>query len=330
MILLWGIPSDGPLRSVERALQGAGAPVAFLDQRAVLDTEIELVVDGTVAGHLRVGDQRISLGDVTAAYLRPMETRRMPAVLQAGANSAEEGYALSVEDALISWAELTPARVLNRFSAMATNTSKPYQAALIREHGFVVPETLITTDPEAIHEFRARHGDVIYKSVSGTRSVVSRLGPEQLTRMDDLHWCPTQFQEYIPGIDHRVHVVGDEVFSCQIRSTADDFRYAARQGGETEMHACELPEDCAARCRTLSASLGLPLAGIDLRLTPDGDWCCFEVNPSPGFTYFQEATGQRIDEAIARYLMVGLKPCSMAPSAAPAPTAGPRSTRSPG
>jgi glutathione synthase/RimK-type ligase-like ATP-grasp enzyme len=330
MILLWGIPSDGPLRSVERALHGAGAPVAFLDQRAVLDTEIELVVDGTVAGHLRVGDQRISLGDVTAAYLRPMETRRMPAVLQAGANSAEEGYALSVEDALISWAELTPARVLNRFSAMATNTSKPYQAALIREHGFVVPETLITTDPEAIHEFRVRHGEVIYKSVSGTRSVVSRLGPEQLTRMDDLHWCPTQFQEYIPGIDHRVHVVGDEVFSCQIHSTADDFRYAARQGGETEMHACELPEDCAARCRTLSASLGLPLAGIDLRLTPDGDWCCFEVNPSPGFTYFQEATGQKIDEAVARYLMVGLKPGSMAPNVAPSPPAGPRSARSPG
>jgi glutathione synthase/RimK-type ligase-like ATP-grasp enzyme len=303
MILLWGIPSDDPLRSVEQALHRAGAPFAFLDQRAVLDTEVELIVDGEVAGNLRVGDQRIDLGEVTAAYLRPLEIRRMPAVAQAGANSAEERHALNVEDALISWAELTPARVLNRFSAMATNTSKPYQAALIRDCGFTVPETLITTDPEAIRELHARHGEVIYKSVSGTRSIVSRLGPEQMTRLDDLHWCPTQFQEYIPGIDHRVHVVGEEVFACEIHSTADDFRYAARQGGATEMHACELPEECAARCRTLAAYLGLPFAGIDLRRTPDGDWCCFEVNPSPGFTYFQEATGQRIDEAVARDLM---------------------------
>lgn len=303
MILLWGIPSDDPLRSVELALHRAGAPVAFLDQRAVLETEIEIIADGAVAGNLRVGEQSIGLSEITAAYLRPLETRRMPAVMEAGANSAEERHALGVEDALLSWAELTPARVLNRFSAMATNTSKPYQAALIGDCGFTVPETLITTDPDAIREFHARHGEVIYKSVSGTRSVVSRLGPEQMSRLDDLHWCPTQFQEYIPGIDHRVHVVGEEVFACEIHSTADDFRYAARQGGETEMRACELPEECAARCRILAGYLKLPLAGIDLRLTPDGDWCCFEVNPSPGFTFFQEATGQRIDEAVARYLI---------------------------
>jgi glutathione synthase/RimK-type ligase-like ATP-grasp enzyme len=303
MILLWGIPSDDPLRSVESALHRAGAPVAFLDQRAVLETEIELIVDGTVAGNLRVGEQRIDLSEVTAAYLRPMEIRRMPVIAQAGANSAEEVHALGVEDALLSWAELTSARVLNRFSAMATNTSKPYQAALIRACGFTVPETLITTDPEGLRELYARHEKIIYKSISGVRSVVSRVGPEQMTRLDDLHWCPTQFQEHIPGIDHRVHVVGEEVFACEIHSTADDFRYAAAQGGETVMSACELPEDIAARCRALSTSLGLPLAGIDLRLTPEGDWCCFEVNPSPGFTYFQEATGQRIDEAVARCLM---------------------------
>jgi glutathione synthase/RimK-type ligase-like ATP-grasp enzyme len=288
---------------VELALQRAGAPVAFLDQRAALDTEVELIVDGAVAGSLRVGEQRIGLDEVTAAYLRPLDSRRMPDIAKAGAGSAEEAHALCVEDALVSWAELTPARVLNRFSAMASNTSKPYQAALIRDCGFTVPETLITTEPEAIREFHARHGEVIYKSISGTRSVVSRLGTTQMNRLADLHWCPTQFQEHIPGIDHRVHVVGDDVFACEIHSTADDFRYAARQEATTEMRICELPEECAARCRALATYLELPLAGIDLRLTPDGDWCCFEVNPSPGFTYFQEATGQRIDEAIAHLLM---------------------------
>jgi len=305
MILLWGLPVDDPLRCVEEALRRAGAQVAFLDQRAVLDTEIELVVDADVGGRLRVGDQWIDLGAVTAAYLRPYDTRRVPAVAQAGAGSREEGYAFAVEDLLISWADATPALVLNRPAAMATNTSKPYQAALIRDCGFPVPETLITTDPEAVREFRDRHGEIIYKSISSTRSVVSRVGPEQMSRLDDLHWCPTQFQEHVPGIDHRVHVIGEEVLACEILSDADDFRYASPQEGATEMRARELPADCVARCRALAAHLELPFAGIDLRLTPDGEWYCFEVNPSPGFTFFQDATGQRIDEAVARFLMAG-------------------------
>ena len=53
------------------------------------------------------------------------------------------------------------------------------------------------------------------------------------------------------------------------------------------------------------ALLGMPageLAGIDLRLTDDGRWFCFEVNPSPGFTYYEQATGQPIARSIARLL----------------------------
>lgn len=305
MILLWGVPGDEPLRMVEEALLRAGAPIAFLDQRAVLDTEVELTIGASIGGSLLVGDQRIDLAEVTAAYVRPYETRRMPAVVQAGAGSVAEGYAESVEDLLVSWTETTPALVVNRPAAIATNTSKPYQAALIGAHGFAVPDTLLTNDRDAVLGFCDQPGAIIYKSISGARSIVSRLGREQLDRLEDLHWCPTQFQRYVEGTDYRVHVVGDEIFACEIRSGADDFRYAAQQGAVTEMRACDLPEQCAARCRTLAIGLDLGFAGIDLRLHPSGEWYCFEVNPCPGFSYFQHATGQRIDEAVARLLMAG-------------------------
>ncbi len=52
----------------------------------------------------------------------------------------------------------------------------------------------------------------------------------------------------------------------------------------------------------MTASLGLLIAGIDLRLTDDGHWYCFEVNPSPGFTYYEIATGQPLALAVARLL----------------------------
>ena len=303
MILLWGIPSDEPLMVVREALRRLEAPCAFLDQRSVLETEIELSVGAAIDGRLRVGEDEIDLGKVTGVYLRPYDSRRMPEVASAGPDSREERHAIQVEEALLSWVEVTPARVLNRPSSMSSNTSKPYQAALIRKHGFAIPETLITTDSRAALDFRSRHGSVIYKSVSGVRSIVSRLGPEQEGRMDDLCWCPTQFQEYVEGTDFRVHVVGDEVFACEIVSVATDYRYASLESATIEMRACELPDDCAALCRALAAALDLSLAGIDLRRTPDGAWYCFEVNPSPGFTFFQKAAGHAIDEAVARFLI---------------------------
>jgi D-alanine-D-alanine ligase-like ATP-grasp enzyme len=46
----------------------------------------------------------------------------------------------------------------------------------------------------------------------------------------------------------------------------------------------------------------LLVAGIDLRRTPAGEWYCFEVNPSPAFTFYQDASRPPIAEAIARLL----------------------------
>jgi hypothetical protein len=307
MILLWGLPAEGPIALVYEALMQFGAGVAFLDQRAVLETNVELSVAGSVDGLLEVGPDTISLSDVTAVYLRPYDTSRLPAIQEAGQGSPQWAHALSVNDILLSWLELTEALVINRPSAMASNSSKPYQAAIIRDHGFAVPATLITTDPQAVLEFWEKHGTVIYKSVSGVRSVVSRLKPMHLDYLADVNSCPTQFQEYIPGSDYRAHVVGDDVFACEIVSSADDYRYLSGPGDSVEIRAYDLPGDCETLCRELAASMELPVAGIDLRRTPEGVWYCFEVNPSPGYSAFQEPTGQPIDRAIARLLMSASK-----------------------
>jgi glutathione synthase/RimK-type ligase-like ATP-grasp enzyme len=89
------------------------------------------------------------------------------------------------------------------------------------------------------------------------------------------------------------------VFACTVISEADDYRYSTER---VEMHPCELPGEIAALCRSLAQSMQLPIAGLDLRQDPDGNWYCFEVNPSPGFTYFEKATGQPISAAVARLL----------------------------
>ena len=186
---------------------------------------------------------------------------------------------------------------------MASNNSKPYQLALIAAAGFLVPDTLVTTDPAAVVRFQQRRGSLIYKSVSGVRSIVSRLASTDDEVLASVANCPTQFQEYIPGSDVRVHVAGSTVIATEIVSNADDYRYASRVKGDVAMAPVELPSDFAERCRYLVRGLGLSLAGIDFRRTPEGRWYCLEVNPSPGFTYFEATTGQPISAAVADLLI---------------------------
>jgi RimK-like ATP-grasp domain len=303
MILLWGLPGDSPLAKVRAALGRRGAAVAFIDQRAVLETEIELTVGGTVQGVVRTPGRVISLDQVTAAYVRPYSSAQLPAIERAGMFSAAWRHALSIDDALMSWADLAPADIVNRPAAMASNSAKPYQALFIETAGFDVPATLVTTDPDAVREFWAEQTEVIYKSLSGVRSVVAKLEARHDQRLEHVRWCPTQFQQYIQGPDYRVHVIGDEVFTCEICSPAIDYRYASQQGLGVEIRPYQLPRDVSDRCQTLSRSLGLNVTGIDLRRNPEGRWYCFEVNPSPAFTYYQAASNQPIDEAIADFLV---------------------------
>lgn len=302
MILLWGLPNDGPLRAVYSVLHAHHEPVYLLDQHEFATTMLELYVGSTTYGTLHLEGLVVALEAITSVYARPYDVRRLPQMRDAGPQTAVWQHGEALDDALQAWVEVTPAFVVSRPSAMASNGSKPFQSALIRAAGLDIPETLVTTDAKAAMAFHEMHQTVVYKSTSGIRSIVSRLGPEHLDRLADIGNCPTQFQEYIAGRDIRVHVVGDSVFGAEILSAADDYRYAGRTGHSVDIRACELERELADRCRKLAAELCLPVAGIDLRRTPEGRYYCFEVNPSPGFTFYQQATGQPIAEAIA-YLL---------------------------
>jgi len=214
----------------------------------------------------------------------------------------------SFYDTLVHWCDLVPVRVANRPASMASNASKGFQIQKIRQLGFAVPETLATNDPEAVREFLARHGRVIYKSISGVRSIVREIDEAALARIDLIRWCPVQFQAFVPGVDVRVHTIGETVFATAIHSDVVDYRYAARQGGTTRYEPYELPPSVAKRCTALTSVLGLEFAGIDLKAMPTGEFCCFEVNPSPAYSHFEEITGQPISRALALHLASGAPP----------------------
>jgi glutathione synthase/RimK-type ligase-like ATP-grasp enzyme len=154
-----------------------------------------------------------------------------------------------------------------------------------------------------VRAFRAQHGRVIYKSISGVRSIVQTLTDEDMERIDNIRWCPTQFQAFVEGTNVRVHTVGEKVFATAIKTEATDYRYAHRQSGDhAELVPADLSDDLAEMCVNLAEGLGLAFAGIDLKITPDNRVYCFEVNPSPAFSYYESQTGQPISQGVADYL----------------------------
>lgn len=304
MILLCGITDDAPLSRVRDLLARQSIETLFYDQRKVFDAEIELRIAGHGRGVIRLGAREVQLSDISAVYVRNHDIRKLRRLTQATPEGPEWRHALGFEETLFTWLEICDALVINRPSAMAGNGSKPLQSEEIRRFGFDVPRTLLTTDPIAALAFWKNHGEAIYKSISSVRSVVSRLRSEHLERMVRVSGCPTQFQEFITGQDYRIHVIGEEVYACVIDSSEDDYRYDRSAAGASVV-SCKPPTALLERCRALAHHLELPFAGIDLRKTATGRWYCFEVNPSPAFTFYENVTGHPLGDAVVRLLLSG-------------------------
>lgn len=302
MILLFGRIADPIVASLCARLAARSADLLVVDPgHAESGLPVDWVADhGVLDGTVSIGARVIDASDIRSMFIREV---RIKTHQGRGCDDRLSGFRT---ENLFAMMDAFPGLVINRREACSTNASKPYQLALIRQQGFRVPHTLVTTDPQVAKQFWDHHqGNVIYKSISAERSIVKRMVPDDLQRLDCIRFCPVQLQEAIPGVDVRVHVVGERVFATEVRSAATDYRYAGEMGEDRVMRPVELPSEVAERCVALARHLGLVLTGIDLRRLPTGEYCCFEANPSPAYLWFEEVTGQRISEAIADLLCSG-------------------------
>lgn len=306
MIFLCGIPTEPSLELVIERLREMGAPHVVFHQRRFADARLELEVgDGDVRGELRLDGTRHRLEDFVAIYTRLMEWQLLPEVEHEPPDSPVRLHCQNLHAALTQWHELAPGRVLSRSAEIGVAYSKPMQAQLIRRHGFSIPETLVTNDPDEVRRFRQRHGRVIYKSASYVRSVVDLLDERDPSRLEAVRACPVLFQQYVEGMNLRVHTVGKRAFATSIQASAVDYRYAYLAGEEEKIEESAICEGFANRCIGLAAAFGLDFAGIDFKLTSGGEAYCLEVNPAPAFSYYELHTGQPIARAVAEYLVSG-------------------------
>ena len=220
---------------VLRALTRCGAETVMIDQRAypTVTGSLAACQDGA-AGWISVAGYRRPVEGFCGYFLRPYP---IPPRYHHGLTLHQVA---AIDQMMLTLAETAPAHiaVVNRPSAMASNDSKPAQLAQLEDLGFLVPDTIVTNDREIAEDFWARHGTVVYESTSGIRSIASTLTTAHRDRLDRLATCPTQFQEFIPGDDYRVHVVGDETFATHIVSTANGLPVRRHAGGSADHGRC--------------------------------------------------------------------------------------------
>ncbi len=138
------------------------------------------------------------------------------------------------------------------------------------------PPTLITSDPEAIYDFRARHGDIVLKPLyGGGGSGVVRLTPDDpnLDALLELHAMIGReqviAQKFVPAVskgDKRILLVDGEPVGAINRIPAKgQVRSNLARGGRAE--AVELTARDREICDTIGGELklrGLLFVGIDV------------------------------------------------------------------
>jgi glutathione synthase len=138
------------------------------------------------------------------------------------------------------------------------------------------PPTLITSDPEAIRDFQARHGDMVLKPLyggGGSGVVRLKVGDPNIDALLELHAMigrePVIAQKFIPAVsagDKRVLLVDGEPVGAINRVPAkDQVRSNLARGGRAE--AVELTARDREICEIIGPELkrrGLLFVGIDV------------------------------------------------------------------
>lgn len=304
MILVVSYAGEDHTDAVVGRLEAAGREVVRLDvgdfpSRATLSLDVDAAAEG-YAVTTRAG--AADLGRARVAWWRRVRAHEVAADLPAGPETA---FALSeTAQAVGGMLDALPCTWVNPRAADEASHRKPYPLSVARRLGIPVPRTLVTNRPEDARAFveRIGLGQVVFKSLLAswdwreTRLVLA----EDLERLDSVRHAPVIFQEYVPGVDLRVTVMGEQVFAAEIDATATSYPVDMRVVvGEAAVRPVRLPTEVHDGLLTLMKRLDLVYGAIDLRRDADGRHVFLEVNPAGLWLFAEQRTGLPITAAVA-------------------------------
>lgn len=267
------------------------------------------------------GGETLDLSQVKAVWYRKIWHLDTPAELD------EDFLAIYRQEYNTVWQllvdELKDRPWINDFhQAQYVIDRKMYQLQKARAAGLVVPDTLFTSDEQAVRDFYHRHnGQVIMKLHGGLqRNMHGRgaffpatfLQETDLAGLQSLIYCPMIFQQTISkAYELRVVYVAGRFFTGRIDTAVVASQYEdgsvttdwRTHTGASQWQSYELPNGLKEKLHTLMQSLQLSFGAIDIIRQPDGEYVFLEVNPQGEWGMLQRDLHYPIAETIADTLI---------------------------
>lgn len=207
---------------------------------------------------------------------------------------------------LHAFLDVTDILVLNRPASTWMNSSKPLQMRHMRDHKLPVPHYVASRSAAFVFN-RIKLGRWISKGASGTRTKAEAVNGSEFAQMAKLNVSPAVFQRRVDGFEVRCHSIGREVVCARIVSRGVDYRYARSSGRDRVIESfptSELGTELIVNLQRYCRKVGLLFAGIDLIYDKQsGAWFVLEVNPAPGFEFFDRFIDEGISKALARFVV---------------------------
>lgn len=312
-ILLLAPPDDGHVLVVQRRLEelATSAQVVVIDTGAFpqhIAMEIRLTAQQYQAVLHLPNQQKISGDTIRSIWFRRPRIPQIDAGIT-DAKSREFAFRESFHALKGLW-QNTECFWLNHPLHDRAAAKKVHQLKIAQKIGLRVPDTLITNAPQAVRQFwEEHHGNIIYKQLRGVHEKLVQtalVSERELALLENIRLAPVIFQECIAGVsDLRITVIGHEIFPAMIKSqdclTPLDWRWDL----DVPMEKCTIPDALANQIHGLMQELGLLYGAIDMKMTKDGEYVFFEINPSGQFLFVEIQAGWPLSTTLARMLVEG-------------------------
>jgi len=194
---------------------------------------------------------------------------------------------------------------------------KLFQLKLARELGFLIPETIVTNDPNRVREFFKIHDTkIIFKALYyeflnyGDRAFnipTTLITEKHLDKLELVKKMPSLFQKFIEKeYELRVTIVENKVFAVKIDSQANPLTIVDWRHPECidklSYVAVEFSSEVSDCCKRMMKQLGLVFGAFDFIMSKDGKLYFLEVNPNGQWYWLEDLAKVQISDAITTAL----------------------------
>ncbi|MGW5657492.1 ATP-grasp ribosomal peptide maturase [Streptomyces humi] len=291
---------------VIRELHDRDVPVVRFDSGdfpAVLAVEAEITPNGFV-GRLDTPSRTAELADVRSLFYRRPTGFAFPHLDEQDARFATTQARYGLGGVIAS---LPHCRYVNHPHYIGDAEFKPSGLATAAKAGFLVPPTLITSNPDAARAFIKRNEPVIYKPLSNP---VYRLDDvPQVVKVAEV--AAEDIDESVAGTAHmfqkrvnktadiRVTVIGRQVFCVRINSDLLDWRTDYNRLRYTPLSP---PAGIEEALYEYMDHFLLLFGAFDFAVDANGQWWFLECNPSGQWYWLEQETGLPMRAAMADLL----------------------------